>query len=103
MILHFPVIVTNKELLDDFNANIKDLLPKLMEIEAKPQTTTDSIYDKLKNYYFNGSDVINGDHNKHKFIDVSGTKRISLLMDNLDYITLVVTDVFRSSFSASVL
>lgn len=62
--------MTNKVMLDDLNTKLKDLVPKLMEIEFKSKSKSDAIYEKLKNYYLNGSDIVNED-NEQGFIDVS--------------------------------
>ncbi|KAG4073456.1 hypothetical protein HA402_000680 [Bradysia odoriphaga] len=62
-------IVTNKVLLDDLNTKLKDLVPKIMEIECESKAKADSIYEKLKNYYLNGSDIVNED-NMQGFIDM---------------------------------
>ncbi|KAJ6634299.1 Juvenile hormone esterase [Pseudolycoriella hygida] len=62
-------IVTNQPLLDDLNANLKDLLPKLMEIEMKTKRKSNELFEKLKNFYLNGTDIVNED-NRLGFIDM---------------------------------
>lgn len=64
-------IVTNKSALDDLNSKLKDLLPKLMELEFKSKSKSDEIFEKLKNYYLNGSNIVN-EENLQGFIDVRG-------------------------------
>lgn len=91
--------MTNKILLDDLNTKLKDLVPKLMEIEFKSKSRSDEIYEKLKNYYLNGSDIVTED-NLQGFIDVSG-KNYSL--SNVNSINAFLTDVFRPCFYASLL
>lgn len=66
-------IVSNKALLDDLNTKLKDLVPKLMEIEFKSKSRSEEIYEKLKNYYLNGSDIVN-EENQQGFIDVRLTE-----------------------------
>lgn len=60
--------------LEDLNTKLKDLIPQLMEIEFKSKSKSAEIYEKLKNYYLNGSDIVNYE-NRQGFIDVSRMNR----------------------------
>lgn len=95
-------IVTNKVMLDDLNTKLKDLVPKLMEIEFKSKSKSDAIYEKLKNYYLNGSDIVNED-NEQGFIDVSFQRHCDEKPVKKCKRKSFITDVFRSSFYASIL
>lgn len=44
-----------------------------MELDFKTKSKSDEIFEKLKNYYLNGSDVVN-EENLQGFINVSLTK-----------------------------
>lgn len=71
---YVSAIVTNNILLDDLNTRLKELLPKLLEIETKSVSHSDRIYEKVKNRYLNGSDIVNED-NAQGFIDVSSVEK----------------------------
>lgn len=77
-------IVTNETVLEDLNSKIKDLLPKLMELELKTKSKSDEIFEKLKNYYLNGSVVVN-EENLQGFIDVSLKKSFIFNCNHIFY------------------
>lgn len=62
-------ILTNKELLDDLNANLEKLLPKLMEITPAQSANMPRIVKRLKEYYLNGSNIIK-QSNEQGFLNV---------------------------------
>lgn len=64
-------ILTNKELLDDLNANLDKLLPKLMEITPIQSANLPRIVKRLKEYYFNGSNSIKHPNHEKGLLDVS--------------------------------
>lgn len=69
-IFFFSAIVANEVTLNDLNTKLKDLLPKLMELDFESKARSDEVYEKLKNYYLNGSDIVHED-NRQGFINVS--------------------------------
>lgn len=63
-------ILTNKDLLDDLNANLEKLLPKLMEISPAEAANVPLIVKRLREYYLNGSSIIKQSH-EQGFLNVS--------------------------------
>lgn len=62
-------ILTDKDLIEDLNANLDKLLPKLMELTADSDKLP-YITKRLKEFYLNGSSIIK-DFNSQGFVDVS--------------------------------
>lgn len=56
--------------MDDLNANIDKLLPKLMEIIPNDSSKLPVIAKRLKEFYLNGSSIIK-ESNGHGFMNVS--------------------------------
>lgn len=77
----FVAILTNKELLEDLNANIDKLLPKLMEINSN-STKLPTITKRLKEFYLNGSSTIK-ESNGQGFLNVSN--RFFFLLKRLQF------------------
>ncbi|KAJ6632704.1 Venom carboxylesterase-6, partial [Pseudolycoriella hygida] len=50
-------ILTNQTLLDDLNEKFDDLLPFIMEVDIRDENNTDEIVEKIKEKYFNGSNI----------------------------------------------
>lgn len=69
----FAAILTDKDLIEDLNANLDKLLPKLMELTADSDKLP-YITKRLKEFYLNSSSIIK-DFNSQGFIDVSRAKK----------------------------
>lgn len=66
----FTAILTNKDLMEDLNANLDKLLPKLMELTPADSSKLPIIAKRLKEFYLNGSSTIK-ESNGHGFVNVS--------------------------------
>lgn len=56
--------------MEDLNANLDNLLPKLMELTPADSSKLPLITKRLKEFYLNGSNIIK-ESNGHGFVDVS--------------------------------
>lgn len=61
--------MTNQTLLNDLNERFDELLPFLMELNVKDEANLDEIVQKLKDEYFNGTNIIT-DEDEQRLIDV---------------------------------
>lgn len=89
---NFIAILTNKDLLEDLNANLDKLLPKLMELTPADSSKLPIITKRLKEFYLNGSNIIK-EANGQGFINVSihfvVKKSQQHLMDYLNYFSCI--------------
>lgn len=74
-------ILTDKNLIEDLNANLDKLLPKLMELTTDPAKMP-IVTKRLIEFYLNGSNIIK-DSNSQGFVNVS---QIDIL--SIDFISM---------------
>lgn len=63
-------ILTNQTLLADLNANLDDLLTFIMEITVRDENNVEEIVEKIKDKYFNGSNIDTAEH-EQRLVDVN--------------------------------
>lgn len=68
--LFISAILANKKLLRDFNSQLEYLLPKILELSPKDTDHADEIITAIKEFYFNGSDIVSQE-NREGFMKVS--------------------------------